>query len=278
MDWILRITFQKIQKAQSYHSGFDLFIILSTFVQWQSLTTLSGIVAVISLIIDSGYFALMFLLISKCAGEYQNACLKTLPWDITLLVVIGIIVVFDLFQVLSIFKVSQLLEGEKTNYQTSLLYQRRLKILHLFSYPLGIFLLIWGLILDEDFDIEARQNFWTLPRIIIQPVLIWGCTNKMGLIALICAAGSITIGVSDLWCYYLSFLMHPIQPLTTYTIIKQWILSNLLAFDVFIIILQIGSVFLNIRQQNELKTAGENFKWFFRRQQDKIFNPDRKSS
>ena len=65
---------KKIQKAQSYHAGFDLFIILSTFVQWQSLTTLAGLIAIISLFIDTGYFALMALLISKCAGEYQNAC------------------------------------------------------------------------------------------------------------------------------------------------------------------------------------------------------------
>ena len=116
-----------------YHIIMDAIILLSTFVLLYGYTLLAEFVAIVSTFIDGTVLFLIIKTLTNCTNIYQSgSCYNTIVVDIVLLVLVCIVTLIDVFQMFSVYKLQNL------SSLTSETIQKRLRLLHLWSFPFQI--------------------------------------------------------------------------------------------------------------------------------------------
>lgn len=218
----------KLTHMLKYHFLFDAVSISSTFVLLVSMTTISLLISVLALCLDGITLFLITTNVFKCVNIYQNnTCYSTFLQDIILSVILAIVCVFDLFQFFSIEKQRKELTLKMADKTQQLVLQRRARLLHLWSIPFQIGILISDVILTaetENIDSLKTPMFLSLILTIVltytavmsKPVVV----HILGMIFMILIAGADII----------TYIYIP-KTKTTYIVYKEWSLLTLLVFD-----------------------------------------------
>ena len=150
-------------------------------------------------------------------------------------------------------------------------YRLRLYLLHLVSFFIALWIVCIGYLFIEGYD--ARNNpkdFYITINILMGPGLIWLAHRKSSIMKFVALVSSLLVFGSNLLCYYLSYIKHPVARMTTYTTIKQRLLSIILVFDIIILVSHAIIVINSPTIISKWTRAGSSMKWWIQRQREKL--------
>lgn len=215
-----------------YHTLLDGVILISTFVMVLAFTTLASYITLLSWLLDGITLFLMFQAVTKCFDIYQSkACFSTIPQDIITLSLLVLVCVFDFFQYNALVELREYLNKKAQPSIEHHILQRRARLLHLWSLPFAVGILVSEVILAVDSStVEALASPIYL-HIALDPVLTYTATQNnpailhvLGLILSVLLLGADGMNFWNLG-----------RVNTTYLAYKEWCLYTLLVFDILVI-------------------------------------------
>ena len=218
----------KLTHFLQYHFLLDALSISSTFVLLLSITTIALITSALAMLLDGITLFLIITNILNCANIYQsNTCYSTFLQDIIIASILAIVCIFDIFQFFAIEKQRKeitLKMAEKTEH---LVLQRRARLLHLWSIPFQLGILIADVILStETENIESLKTPTFLSLILTIVLASTSVMNKPVVIHILGIIFMVIVAGADVISYiYLS------KRNTTYIVYKEWCILTLLVFD-----------------------------------------------
>lgn len=215
-----------------YHTLLDGVILISTFVMVLAFTTLASYITLLSWLLDGITLFLMFQAVTKCFDIYQSrACFSTIPQDIITLSLMVLVCVFDFFQYNALVELREYLNKKAQPSIEHHILQRRARLLHLWSLPFAVGILVSEVILAVDSStVEALASPIYL-HIALDPILTYTATqNKPAILHVLGLILSVLLlGADGMNFWNLGRVK------TTYLAYKEWCLYTLLVFDVLVI-------------------------------------------
>lgn len=249
-----------------YHTLLDGVILISTFVMVLAFSTLASYISLLSWVLDGITLFLMFQAITKCFDIYQSrACFSTIPQDIITLSLLVLVCIFDFFQYNALVQLREYLNKKAQPSIEHHILQRRARLLHLWSLPFAIGILVSEVILAVDSStVEALASPIYL-HIALDPILTYTATqNKPAILHVLGLILSVLLFGADGMNFWNLGRVN-----TTYLAYKEWCLYTLLVFDVLVIGVRIYIASYKPEVITLLSAEANKAKWKVK----KILNP-----
>lgn len=249
-----------------YHTLLDGVILISTFVMVLAFSTLASYISLLSWLLDGITLFLMFQAITKCFDIYQSrACFSTIPQDIITLSLLVLVCIFDFFQYNALVQLREYLNKKAQPSIEHHILQRRARLLHLWSLPFAIGILVSEVILAVDSStVEALASPIYL-HIALDPILTYTATqNKPAILHVLGLILSVLLFGADGMNFWNLGRVN-----TTYLAYKEWCLYTLLVFDVLVIGVRIYIASYKPEVITLLSAEANKAKWKVK----KILNP-----
>ena len=222
----------KLTPLLKYHSIIDGFIMVSTFVMVSTYSLMAGIFELLAWLLDGTTLFLMFQAITKCFDIYQNeACFSTIPQDMVTFGILAIVILFDYMQYNSLMTLKSQLSTKAEPATEHIILMRRARLLHLWSLPFAIGIMISEFILAVDStNVEVLATPIYL-HIVLDPILTYTATrNEPPMLHVLGAL--MTFGLLCCDIYIFTSTIPNRLSMTTYLFYKEWCLYTLILFDV----------------------------------------------
>ncbi len=165
----------KILTLFRYHAMFEAVALLSTFVLIFAYTLFAQFIAFVAILVDGAVLFLIVKLLTNCTNIYQtNTCYSTIAVDIIIAVIVSIIAIIDISQFFSIDVQRRFLTKEVSPKLEHEQIQKRARLLHLWSMPFQIGVIISDIGLSYE-DAVFSLIFLSLA---LTPLLVYTATLK----------------------------------------------------------------------------------------------------
>ena len=252
----------------SWHTLIDGVIMVSTFALVTVFSRFASYFELLAWLLDGTILFLMFQAITKCFDIYQSkACFSTIPQDIITIVLMGLVILLDFMQYNALTDQTGYLELKAQPAVEQHILQRRARLLHIWSLPFAIGILVSDIVLAADQSTASALATPIYLHIILDPILSYTATqNEPAMLHVIGAFLSILLFFSDCANMYYSF---DGVKMTTYLAYKEWCLYTLLAFDVFVIGVRVLIATYKPEVLDLVGSAANKAKWAVKR----VVNP-----
>lgn len=215
-----------------WHTLLDGTILISTFVMVTTFSRLASIASLLTWAVDGITLFLTFQAVTRCFDIYQSkACFSTIPQDIITASLLGLVILLDFMQYNQLVS---LIDQIKLKTQPAVqhhILQRRARLLHLWSFPFAVGVLVAEIIFAVDTSTVDALATPIYLHIILDPILAYTATeNKPALLHVLGAILSLTLLIADFMN-----LIDMKKPFTTYKAYKEWCLYTLIIFDIIVL-------------------------------------------
>ena len=244
-----------------YHTYIDGVILASTFVMVSVFSLFAVGVEIIAWLLDGTILFLCFQAVSKCFDIYQSkACFSTIPQDIITIVLLGVVILFDFLQYNDLEELRGLLTLKAAAPVEQQILQRRARLLHIWSLPFAVGILVSDIILAADSTSAAALATPIYVHIVLDPILAYtSCQNEPAMLHVLGAL--LSLGVLSADVLNLMYSFGPMVKMTTYLAYKEWCLYTLLVFDVMVVGVRIFIASYNKKVVTMVQSQTDKAKW-----------------
>jgi len=221
-------------------------------------------VSILSILLDGITLFLFFQATTKCVNIYQSqTCYSTLPWDIGITVLLGFVLVLDILQTMDLNKQRAYISKQIPEKTDIRIKSRRIRLLHLWSWPFSLGILISEAILDDHSITFKTVSSPLYAPIVLTPILIMTSTmTKPPVTQIIGLFFTFLCTCCDVLAYYFAFVHESFDVTkSTYLIYKQWCLCTLLVLDAFLMNNRWTLVWENTESNRMAMAAVNMAKW-----------------
>lgn len=216
-----------------WHTLIDGIILISTFVMVTTLSTVASYMSLLSWLVDGITLFLTFQAISKCFDIYQSkACFSTIPQDMITLGLLALVIFMDFLQYNQLVELKEQISLRTQPAVQQQVLQRRARLLHLWSLPFAVGIMVSEVILAVDTStVEALASPIYL-HVVLDPILTYTATqNEPAMLHVLGLLLSLVLFGADV----MNLFNMPSGPLTTYLAYKEWCLYTLIVFDIIVV-------------------------------------------
>ena len=225
-----------------------------------SYTLVALIVSFVAILLDGVITFLVIKTVTNCANIYQSStCYSTLPIDIIICILIGLVAIFDLLQIFSIDKLRYFLTLEASPITEHFVLQRRARLLHLWTIPFQIGVLITY---ASKTYFDGMMSLGSV-SLLLTPLLIYTSNlTKPASIHIIGLVIMIIICVADT----VNFIYK------RDSLYAQWCLLTIILFDICLIGIRIFIAMYKPEVITLIKKSKEDARWMFKSKENKNKN------
>jgi len=252
-----------------WHNLIDGAIMASTFVMVSVFSLFAVGIELIAWLLDGTILFLCFQAVSKCFDIYQSkACFSTIPQDIITIVLLGVVILFDFLQYNDLEELRGYLTLRAAAPVEQQILQRRARLLHIWSLPFAVGILVADIILTAESSAAAALATPIYVHIVLDPILAYtSCQNEPPMLHILGVLLSLACLAADGLNMYYSFGSK--VKMTTYLAYKEWCLYTLLVFDVMVVGVRIFMASYNKNVVTMVHAQANKAKWKIK----KIVNP-----
>ena len=245
----------------SWHTYIDGAIMVSTFVMVSVFSLFAVGVEIMALMLDGTILFLCFQAVTKCFDIYQSkACFSTIPQDIITIGLLAVVIFFDFLQYNDLEELRGYLTLRAAPPVEQQILQRRARLLHIWSLPFAVGILVSDIILAADSSSASALATPIYVHIVLDPILAYtSCQNEPAMLHVLGAMLSLVLLAADSINMYYSF--GPTVKKTTYLAYKEWCLLTLLLFDVMVVSVRIFIASYNKKVVNMVNAQANKAKW-----------------
>jgi hypothetical protein len=245
----------------SWHTALDGAIMVSTFVMVSVFSLFAVGIEIIAWMLDGTILFLCFQAVTKCFDIYQSkACFSTIPQDMITIGLLCVVILFDFLQYNDLEELRGYLTLKAAPPVEQQILQRRARLLHIWSLPFAIGILVADIILAADSSSASALATPIYVHIVLDPILAYtSCQNEPPMLHVLGAMLSLVCLASDSLNVYYSF--GPSIKMTTYLAYKEWCLYTLLLFDVMVVGVRIFIASYNKKVVNMVNAQANKAKW-----------------